>query len=57
MAEEVRQIITREGPETIAAFIAEPVMGKGGVLLPPPGYSQRSSRSSTSMTSCLSSTR
>src|SRR5205823_3055167 len=27
-----------EGPETVAAFIAEPVMGGAGVLVPPAGY-------------------
>ncbi len=31
-------LIKREGPETIAAFIAEPVLGAGGVIVPPPGY-------------------
>ncbi len=31
-------LIEREGPETIAAFIAEPVMGAGGVIVPPAGY-------------------
>jgi len=31
-------LILREGPETIAAFIAEPVMGAGGVVVPPDGY-------------------
>ena len=30
--------ILREGPETIAAFIAEPVMGVGGVIIPPKNY-------------------
>jgi 4-aminobutyrate--pyruvate transaminase len=31
-------LIEREGPETIAAFIAEPVLGAGGVIVPPAGY-------------------
>ncbi len=31
-------MIVNEGPETIAAFWAEPVMGAGGVIVPPPGY-------------------
>ena len=31
MADELEQLIIREGPDTIAAFIAEPVMGAGGV--------------------------
>lgn len=31
-------LIEREGPDTIAAFIAEPVMGAGGVIVPPEGY-------------------
>ncbi len=30
--------ILREGPETVAAFIAEPVMGVGGVIVPPADY-------------------
>ncbi|MCZ6619018.1 MAG: aminotransferase [Gammaproteobacteria bacterium] len=34
----LEQLIVQEGPETIAAFIAEPVMGAGGVIVPPPGY-------------------
>jgi 4-aminobutyrate--pyruvate transaminase len=33
--------ILSEGPETIAAFIAEPVIGSGGVILPPPNYFPR----------------
>ena len=31
-------LIEAEGPDTIAGFIAEPVMGAGGVILPPKGY-------------------
>ena len=30
--------IIAEGPETIGAFIGEPVMGAGGVMVPPEGY-------------------
>lgn len=37
-ADELRQMIEDEGPDTIAAFIAEPVMGAGGVLVPPATY-------------------
>ena len=29
------------GPENVAAFIAEPIMGAGGVIVPPPGYHKR----------------
>ena len=34
-------MIEQEGPETIAAFIAEPVMGAGGVLIPPRTYFEK----------------
>jgi 4-aminobutyrate---pyruvate transaminase len=34
----LEQMIIREGPETIAAFIAEPVNGAGGVIVPPRDY-------------------
>jgi 4-aminobutyrate--pyruvate transaminase len=34
-------LIEREGPETIAAFFAEPIMGAGGVIVPPDGYFAR----------------
>jgi 4-aminobutyrate--pyruvate transaminase len=37
----LEQLIVREGPETIAAFIAEPLMGVGGVLLPPKTYFEK----------------
>jgi L-2,4-diaminobutyrate transaminase len=39
-ADEIDALIRREGPETVAAFIAEPVMGTGGVIVPPDGYFQ-----------------
>ena len=35
---ELETLIEREGPETIAAFIGEPVLGTGGVVPPPAGY-------------------
>jgi L-2,4-diaminobutyrate transaminase len=38
LAAELDRLIEREGPDTVAAFIAEPVMGAGGVLLPPRTY-------------------
>lgn len=41
LAKELEDLILREGPETIAAFIAEPVMGAGGVIPPPKGYFQK----------------
>jgi 4-aminobutyrate--pyruvate transaminase len=38
MADELDELIQREGPETIAGFLAEPVTGGGGVIVPPPNY-------------------
>lgn len=38
LANELEQVILEQGPENIAAFIAEPVMGAGGVIPPPRGY-------------------
>lgn len=35
---DLEAMILAEGPETIAAFIGEPVMGTGGILPPPEGY-------------------
>lgn len=37
-ASELEQLILHEDPETIAAFIAEPVLGTGGIIPPPEGY-------------------
>ena len=41
LAAELDDLITREGRETVAAFFAEPVMGAGGVIVPPTTYFQR----------------
>lgn len=38
LAAELEQMILEEGPETVAAFIAEPIQAAGGVIVPPEGY-------------------
>ena len=38
LADDLEELILAEGPDTVAAFIAEPVMGAGGVIVPPKGY-------------------
>jgi 4-aminobutyrate--pyruvate transaminase len=38
LAASLEQRILSEGPDTVAAFIAEPIMGAGGVLIPPATY-------------------
>ncbi len=38
LAAELEQMILDQGPETVAAFIGEPVMGAGGVIVPPRTY-------------------
>ncbi|WP_038038660.1 aspartate aminotransferase family protein [Thermorudis peleae] len=38
LVRELEETIAREGAETIAAFIGEPVQGAGGVVVPPEGY-------------------
>ena len=41
LAGQLEALILEEGPDTIAAFIAEPVMGAGGVIVPPVGYFEK----------------
>jgi 4-aminobutyrate--pyruvate transaminase len=38
MAKNLDELIQKEGPDTVAAFIAEPIMGAGGVIIPPSSY-------------------
>jgi adenosylmethionine-8-amino-7-oxononanoate aminotransferase len=40
-ARELEETILREGADTVAAFVAEPIMGAGGVILPPDDYFPR----------------
>ena len=39
--QELEDKILDLGPENVACFIAEPIMGAGGVIVPPPGYHHR----------------
>ncbi len=41
LAANLEQLILSEGPDTVAAFIAEPIMGAGGVIVPPAGYFEK----------------
>jgi 4-aminobutyrate--pyruvate transaminase len=41
LAANLEQLILDEGPETVAAFFAEPVMGAGGVITPPATYFEK----------------
>jgi 4-aminobutyrate--pyruvate transaminase len=41
LAQNLEELIIREGPDTVAAFIAEPVMGAGGVIIPPGTYFEK----------------
>ncbi len=38
---DLRNAIEKIGAENVACFIAEPIMGAGGVIVPPPGYHKR----------------
>ncbi len=40
-AEELERLILDEGPDTVAAMFAEPVMGAGGVIIPPATYYEK----------------
>jgi 4-aminobutyrate--pyruvate transaminase len=40
-AESLERLILAEGPDTVAAFIAEPLMASGGVIVPPAGYYEK----------------
>ena len=41
LIEELEAKFQEHGSENIAAFIAEPILGAGGVIVPPPGYQKR----------------
>lgn len=41
LAANLEALIEREGADTIAAFIAEPIMGAGGVIVPPATYFEK----------------
>jgi 4-aminobutyrate---pyruvate transaminase len=41
MAQALENLIEAEGPESIAAFFAEPIMGAGGAIVPPHGYFEK----------------
>jgi 4-aminobutyrate---pyruvate transaminase len=41
LADNLEKLILKEGPDTVAAFIAEPVQGAGGVLVPPKAYFEK----------------
>lgn len=41
LAEDMKSSIEKIGAENIACFIAEPIMGAGGVIVPPAGYHRR----------------
>jgi putrescine aminotransferase len=41
LVNELEQKILAIGPDNVAAFFAEPILGAGGVIVPPPGYHRR----------------
>lgn len=40
-ADSLEQLILREGPETVGAFFAEPLMASGGCIVPPASYYEK----------------
>jgi len=40
-ADQLEEMILAEGPDTVAAFIGEPILGTGGIVPPPAGYWQK----------------
>ena len=40
-ADELQELLLKEGPSTVAAVILEPVVGSGGVIVPPKGYLEK----------------
>jgi 4-aminobutyrate--pyruvate transaminase len=41
LVSELEALLRREGPETVAALVVEPVLGAGGLIVPPPDYYRR----------------
>jgi len=41
LADELDALIEAEDPETVGAFFTEPIMGSGGVIVPPPSYYEK----------------
>jgi adenosylmethionine-8-amino-7-oxononanoate aminotransferase len=41
LVRELEEAILEEGPENVAAFVAEPILASGGVIVPPEGYHRR----------------
>ena len=57
VADQLEQKILEVGEDKVAAFIAEPIQGAGGVIIPPASYWPRVKKSSRATTSFSSPTR